>query len=91
MSFALLSSRFSVRVQVLTFATIVLSLAPAAPAAAASSCEDLRALTLPNAEITSAATVATGAFRPPNAQGGNPAAPAGMRSSRRWAMAGGQA
>jgi feruloyl esterase len=76
MSFTLLSSRFSVRVQVLMFATIVLSLAPAAPATAATSCEGLSALQLPNAEIAGAATVAAGTFHPSTAPGGNPAAAA---------------
>ncbi|MBI4886321.1 MAG: tannase/feruloyl esterase family alpha/beta hydrolase [Acidobacteria bacterium] len=45
----------------------------ASPSAAAT-CESLGALSLPDAEITGAATVAAGAFTPPNARGGSPAA-----------------
>lgn len=79
MSFTLLSSHFPVRVQVrLMFgavAAVAFSVATAAPAAAAP-CEGLGALTLPNAEVTGATTVAAGSFSPPNAQGGNPQAPA---------------
>ena len=50
---------------------LALSVASAAPVAAAA-CEDLRALTFPNAKITGAESVAAGMFRPPATPNGVP-------------------
>ena len=56
------------------FSAVAAVLVSVAAPAAAASCESLSALALPAAEVTSAATVPAGAFRPPAAPGGNPAA-----------------
>src|SRR5262245_66690487 len=55
---------------VLTVVFFMLLLAVAAPAAAATPCENLASLALPNAKIDSAQMVAAGAFVQPAARGG---------------------
>jgi hypothetical protein len=60
------------RVWSAAFAACVASLLPAVAARAASNCEELKSLTLPHSFVTSAQTVATGAFTPPGAPGPGP-------------------
>src|SRR6185369_16194167 len=59
------------RISIGVFAAILLAamLCEAAPAAAATSCEKLASLALPNARIDSAQMVAAGAFVPPAGPG----------------------